>query len=96
MEGSSVAHTLPELYRHVLERVASLEHLGLRGEALLIRRSAIREYSRAWDERAVARMTTIRIRAERVLDGVDRARSIVGPRPAALRSKPATRRSQPA
>ena len=96
VEGSSIAHTLPELYRAVLERASSLEHIGLRHEALLIRRSAVKEYSRAWDERAIARLTKIRIRAERVLDGLDRGRSLLGPRPATLPSRRATRRSQPA
>ena len=96
MEGSSIAHTLPELYRDVLERAASLEHFGLRHEALLIRRSAIKEYSRAWDDRALARLTTIRVRAERVLDGLDRGRSLLGSRPATLPSRPSPRRSQPA
>ncbi|MEO8470342.1 MAG: hypothetical protein ABI573_11835 [Chloroflexota bacterium] len=96
VEGSSIAHTLPELYRAVLERASSLEHIGLRHEALLIRRSAVREYSRAWDERAYTRLTKIRVRAERVLDGLDRGRSLLGPRPATLPTRPSARRSQTA
>ena len=91
-----MAHTLPELYREVLERAASLELVGLRHEALLLRRAAIKEYSRAWDDRAFGRLMTIRIRAERVLDGRDRGRSLLGPRPATLPSRPSPRRSQPA
>lgn len=70
MEGRpSIAHALPELYRAVLERVASLEYAGLRAEGLLIRREAIRVYSRAWDEAALKRLDALRGRAERLLDG---------------------------
>jgi hypothetical protein len=74
VEGTSVAHGLPELYRAVLERVASLEHTGHRGEALIIRRAAVAAYSRAWDNVAVKRLEGLRTRAERVLDGIERPR----------------------
>ena len=74
MEGTSVAQELPELYRAVLERVASLEHTGRRDEALIIRRQAIAAYSRAWDAVAHKRLDALRDRAERVLDGIDRPR----------------------
>ncbi len=74
VEGASIAHELPELYRAVLERVASLEFLGLRAEGLLIRKSAVAIYSRGWDARAMTQMARLRQRAERVLDGHERPR----------------------
>lgn len=74
MEGPSVAHELPELYRAVLDRVASLEALGQRPDAEAIRRDAVRAYSRAWDERARRRLTQLRTRAERLLDAAGRTR----------------------
>ncbi len=82
VEGLSIAHALPELYRVVLERVASLEFLGHRDEALLIRREAVRAYSRAWDQRALARMATLRARAEHLIDGAARPRALVPTHPA--------------
>lgn len=69
-----MAQGLPELYRAVLERVASLEHTGRRDEALIIRRQAVAAYSKAWDETAQKRLNALRARAERVLDGTDRPR----------------------
>ena len=87
VEGTSVAHGLPELYRAVLERVASLEHTGHRDEALIIRRAAVAAYSRAWDDAAVKRLEGLRTRAERVLDGLDRPRQA---RPARV-ARPAIR-----
>lgn len=80
MEGASVAQGLPELYRAVLERVASLEHTGRRDEALIIRRQAVAAYSKAWDETAHKRLDALRERAERVLDGIDRPRLAKTPR----------------
>ena len=74
MEGNSIAQGLPELYRAVLERVASLEHTGRRDEGLIIRRAAVAAYSKAWDDKAVKRLEALRNRAERVLDGIDRPR----------------------
>jgi hypothetical protein len=74
VEGSSIGHDLPELYRAVLERVASLEHTGHRDEGLLIRRAAVAAYSRAWDESARKRLDALRVRAERVIDGAERPR----------------------
>lgn len=82
MEGASIAHDLPELYRAVLERAASLEFSGQRAEGLLIRRAAVEAYSRAWDERATRRLEQLRQRAERVLDGHERPRAMRSPRPA--------------
>ncbi len=74
VETTSIAHTLPELYRAVLERVASLEHTGRRDEARLIRRAATAAYERAWDDTAQRRLEALRVRAERVLDGIERPR----------------------
>jgi hypothetical protein len=74
VEGTSIAQELPELYRAVLDRVASLEHTGRRDEALIIRRAATAAYSRAWDATAHRRLDALRDRAERVLDGIDRPR----------------------
>lgn len=76
-----MAQGLPELYRAVLERVASLEHTGRRDEALIIRRQAVAAYSRAWDETAHRRLDALRVRAERVLDGIERPRLTRSPRP---------------
>jgi len=74
VEGTSVAHELPELYRGVLERVASLELTGHRREGLLIRRDAVAAYSRAWDDATRRRLEQLRSRAERILDGLERQR----------------------
>jgi hypothetical protein len=74
VEGSNIAHDLPELYRAVLERIASLEATGRHAEALLVRRAAIQAYSEAWDDTAVRRLERLRNRAERVLDGHERPR----------------------
>lgn len=90
----AIAQSLPELYRVVLERVASLEFLGHRHEAFLIRRTAIEVYSKTWDERALRRMAELQARAERVLDGAVRPRGVLPsratprpiPRPTARRS----------
>ncbi len=82
VEGTSIAQSLPELYRAVLERVVSLEHTGRRDEALIIRRAAVAAYSRAWDDRAHKRLASLRDRAERVLDGIDRPRLARPVRPA--------------
>lgn len=79
VETTSIAHTLPELYRAVLERVASLELTGRRHEAFLIRRAALTAYSKAWDKRAQERLSALRVRAERVLGGMDRPRAMVVP-----------------
>ena len=77
MDGQSIAHDLPELYRAVLERVAQLERGGARREAAIIRSDAIAAYSVRWDEAAKRRMTALVARADRVLGGVDRARGTI-------------------
>ena len=89
MEGNSPAHELPEIYRAVLERIASLEQTGQRREAEHIRREAVTAYSRAWDDAARRRLLQLRVRAERALDSGLRARrepvaaaAVGSPRPA--------------
>jgi hypothetical protein len=52
MEPKSASEELPALYRAVLDRVAELEATGDRDVANLVRASATRIYSRAWDDRA--------------------------------------------
>jgi hypothetical protein len=79
----SVAEVLPEAYRRVLDRIADLEVAGFRCEADIVRRNAIRAYSRHWTERTVARLGGLAGRAERVLAGRDRPRRpATGPRAA--------------
>lgn len=81
VEASSIAHALPELYRAVLQRVTSLEHVGSRHEAFLIRRAATAAYSKAWDARAHQRLSALQLRADRVLGGMDQPRASLAPRP---------------
>jgi hypothetical protein len=79
----SVAEVLPEAYRRVLDRIADLEAAGYRREADLVRRDAVRAYSRHWDERTVTRLDRLAARAERVLAGRERPRPPApGPRAA--------------
>jgi len=52
MDPHTPAEELPSLYRAILDRVAALEAIGQRSDAVQIRRDATRAYSRAWDERA--------------------------------------------
>ena len=74
VDGQSIAHELPELYRSVLDRVALLERVGLRREAGLVRSDAIAAYSFRWDDLARRRLTALVGRADRVLAGTDRPR----------------------
>jgi hypothetical protein len=74
MDGQSIAHELPELYRAVLERVALLERQGARREAAHVRTSAIAAYSLRWDDTAKRRLTALQVRCDRVIAGTDRAR----------------------
>ena len=62
---ASVAEDLPELYRLILERVASLERMGARSEAGRIRTEATRAYSNAWDESARRVLVALLVRADR-------------------------------
>jgi len=74
VDGQSIAHELPELYRALLDRVALLERLGLRREGAIVRRDAVAAYSVRWDEVAKRRLVGLLARADRVLAGTDRAR----------------------
>ena len=89
MDGQSIAHDLPELYRAVLERVALLERQGARRESALVRSSAITAYSLRWDETAKRRLTTLVARCDRVLSGADRARGQLADSWAQLFRRPA-------
>lgn len=82
MDESNIAQVLPERYREVLERIARLETLGHRREAGILRRDAIRVYSRSWDDRAIRSMDGLRRRADRVLEGDERPREARGEHPA--------------
>ena len=75
MDAPSVAETLPETYRRVLDRVADLEAAGHRREADLVRSDAISAYSRRWNEGTAGRLDRLADRAERVLDGRERPRA---------------------
>ena len=69
MEQQPVAEVLPGLYRAVLDAVGRLEARGLRREAATIRADATEAYSSAWNPAAMRRLTTLRDRAEKVLQG---------------------------
>ena len=75
VDTPSVAETLPESYRRVLDRVADLETAGHRREADLVRRDATAAYSKRWNARTAVRLDRLAERAERVLDGRARARA---------------------
>jgi len=75
MPDRPLAETMPELYRGVLDRVASLERIGTRSEALRLRRAATQAYSRAWDEAARNALQALAIRADQVLVGTEPTRS---------------------
>jgi len=81
VEEPSLAESLPELYRAVLDRVAALEQHGFRVEAGRVRTEATRIYSAAWNEKASRRLRSLRIHADRVVAGQVRPRS---PRPWAV------------
>jgi hypothetical protein len=65
----SVAEVLPVLYRSVLDAVGRLEARGLRREAATIRADATEAYSGAWNPAAARRLTSLRDRAEKVVQG---------------------------
>ena len=70
----TLAEDLPELYRAILDRVASLERIGARQEAGRIRAAATRAYSDAWDETARRHLLGLLARADRGLGVNDRRR----------------------
>ncbi len=65
---TSVAETLPRVYRRVLDAVGRLEALGARRDATRFRTAAIEVYSRAWDARCHRRLEEILARAEAMAD----------------------------
>jgi hypothetical protein len=69
VEQQPVAEVLPVLYRSVLDAVGRLEARGLRREAATIRADATEAYSAAWNPTAVRRLTSLRDRAEKVIQG---------------------------
>jgi hypothetical protein len=71
---ASLAEDLPALYRAILDRVAMLEHAGERREAGRIRVDATEAYSVAWNGSARSRLTTLLLRADRILEGPPRTR----------------------
>lgn len=79
-----VAETLPEQYRRLLDRVAELEAAGHRSEADRIRADGIRAYSKRWNQRTANRLARLIDRADRVLDGRERARAPYRPSRLAL------------
>lgn len=64
-----VAEILPGLYRSVLDAVGRLEARGLRREAATIRADATEAYSGAWNPGAARRLTSLRERADKVMNG---------------------------
>ncbi len=80
MEPNSPAEDLPALYRAILDRIAELEASGELGAAAQVRTTAIRAYSRAWDDRArhdleqLLRRATKPTAAERLLKRGTRSR----------------------
>lgn len=79
MESHAPAEELPALYRAILDRVADLEASGERAEAGRIRREATAAYSRAWDDRARRRLTSLLRAAERPVQPERRLGSGTGP-----------------
>jgi hypothetical protein len=73
--GPSPAEELPGLYRAILERVAELEQVGRRPEAMRFRLQATRTYSNAWDAAGRRSLVTILGRADRALAGESQPRS---------------------
>jgi hypothetical protein len=69
VEQQPVAEVLPVLYRSVLDAVGRLEARGLRREAATIRADATEAYSGPWNPAAVRRLTSLRDRAEKVIQG---------------------------
>lgn len=69
MEHQPIAETLPVLYRAVLDAVAELEVRGLRNEAATIRADATEAYSGPWNPGATRRLSNLRDRAHKVMQG---------------------------
>ena len=69
VEQQPISETLPVLYRAVLDAVARLEVHGLRREAATIRADATEAYSGPWHPGAARRLTNLRDRADKVMQG---------------------------
>ena len=70
----TLAESLPEIYRAILDRVAELEAIGARREAGQIRSAATRAYSDAWDAAALRHLLSLLARAQRGLTVHERPR----------------------
>ena len=73
MDHAPIAEWLPERYRQVLDRIADLEASGRHADADRIRRSAIRAYSRRWNERTAERLESLANEAARIATSPVRA-----------------------
>jgi hypothetical protein len=109
VETASVAESLPERYRRVLDRIAELETAGRHPEADRVRRDAIQAYSRRWNDQTARRLDSLADRAHRLLFTRPEPRggrrtgvmtlalvSIRAPRRAVARLRPARRNATPA
>jgi hypothetical protein len=72
LDASSVDHQpiaewLPERYRNVLDRISDLEGAGRHADADRIRRSAIRAYSKRWNEGTAGRLDDLATQASQLL-----------------------------
>jgi len=66
VDHAPVAEWLPERYRHLLDRIADLEAGGRHADADRIRRSAIRAYSRRWNEATAGRLDSLADEASKI------------------------------
>jgi hypothetical protein len=71
-QETTVAETLPRVYRRVLDAVARLGELGERREAGRLRAAAIEAYSGAWNTRTHRRLEEIVARAEALVEERER------------------------
>ena len=69
---TTVAETLPRVYRRILDAVARLAALGARRDAARFRSDAIEVYSRAWDAKNHRRLEEILARAEALATELER------------------------
>jgi hypothetical protein len=67
VDHQPIAEWLPERYRNVLDRLSDLEGAGRHADADRIRRSAIRAYSKRWNEGTAKRLDDLAAQAERIL-----------------------------
>jgi len=61
---TTIAETLPRVYRRVLDATDRLQELGARAEAAAFRASAIRVYSGPWDAASHRRLQEVLARIE--------------------------------